>query len=52
MTAYVTQQVAIVGYKTDPQGRVTSMALEVIRSTASTGLVAGTVQPVVVVVAS
>ncbi len=34
MTVRVTQQIIVVGYKTDPPARVTSVALEVIRSTA------------------
>lgn len=33
MTARVTQQLLVVGYKTNPEGRVSSVAIEVARPT-------------------
>lgn len=50
-TVRVTQQVLTGAYTTNPQGRVTAMALEVIRSVDSTGLSSGT-QPVLIMATS
>lgn len=50
MTARVTQQVLVVGYSTNPAARVTSVALEVIRSTGSNPATAS--KPQIIVVAS
>ena len=48
MTARVTQQVLVVGYKTSPEARVTSVVMEVARPNTSSAVTAANTQVVVV----
>lgn len=48
MTARVTQQILLTAYKTNPEGRVTAVALEVARPNSSAAVNNAAVQVVVV----
>lgn len=52
MTALVSQQILNVAYTTDQPLRVTSMAVEVLRSTATTAAVGGNKNKHLIIVAS
>jgi hypothetical protein len=51
MTVTVTQQIKLVGYTTNPQARVTTYAVEVLRSNAGSAAPSGGQKTVVYVVA-